>query len=256
MNEPRFTRLHASLQQGFTLSPNIILKEAWQRIHGAKLPIILATLGVLGVWLALNQLLVTVSGDEEELSWGVNLLGLVISMLMAPMTAALDMIGVHRAADKTVRPNQIFDYFPFIVPLAIASMIMGLLSSLFVPLGLSLGLSPLVAMVPTLLVSVALMFTFPLILDKGFTPLQAITTSLRLFARQWVTLLSIHILLILVFVVAVLSFGVGLIWAIPLYIVTKGIIYRQACGIEGLGNHDASQNEAAPTSPPKDHFDA
>lgn len=255
MNEPRFSRLHTSLQQGFTLSPNDILKEAWQRIHGAKLPIILASLGVVGVWVVLNQLLVTVSGDEEELSWGVNLLGLVISMLMAPMTAALDMIGVHRSAGKTVRPNQIFDYFPLIVPLAIASMIMGLLTSLFVPLGLSLGLSPMVSMVPTLLMSIALMFTFPLILDKGFTPLQAITTSLRLFSRQWVALLSIHLLLILAFVVAVLSFGVGLIWAIPLYIVTKGIIYRQACGIDSL-DHETNQNEAATSTTPKDHFDA
>ena len=184
MTEPRFSRLHTSLQQGFTLSPNVILKEAWQRIHGAKLPIILATLGVVGVWLVLNQLLVTISGDEEELSWEVNLLGLVISMLMAPMTAALDMIGVHRAADKTVRPNQIFDYFKFIVPLAITSMIMGLLTSLFIPLSLSVGLSPIVGMIPTMLMSIALMFTFPLIIDKGFTPLQAITTSLRLFSRQ------------------------------------------------------------------------
>lgn len=255
MNEPRFSRLHTSLQQGFTLSPNNILKEAWQRIHGAKLPIILASLGVVGVWLVLNQLLVTLSGDEEELSWGTNVLGLVISMLIAPMTAALDMIGVHRAAGKAVRPNQIFDYFTFIVPLAIASMIMGLLTSLFVPLGLSLGLSPMVSMVPTLLMSVALMFTFSLILDKGFTPLQAITTSLRLFARQWVTLLSIHILLILVFVVAILSFGVGLIWAIPLYIVTKGIIYRHACGIDSLDNNDTDHDGTA-TPPAKDHFNA
>ena len=255
MTEPRFSRLHTSLQQGFTLSPNAILKEAWQRIHGAKLPIILATLGVVGVWLVLNQLLVTISGDEEELSWEVNLLGLVISMLMAPMTAALDMIGVHRAADKTVRPNQIFDYFKFIVPLAITSMIMGLLTSLFIPLSLSVGLSPLVGMIPTMLMSIALMFTFPLIIDKGFTPLQAITTSLRLFSRQWVALFSIHIMLVLVFVVAILSFGIGFIWAIPLYMVTKGIIYRQACGIDSLDMTNSNQDPTA-TPPSKDHFDA
>ncbi|WP_417614427.1 hypothetical protein [Oceanisphaera sp.] len=254
MNEPRFARLQRSLQQGFTLAPKVIFQEAWQRIHGAKMPILLATIGVVGCWLVLNQLLVAVSGDSEEMTWGVSLLGLAISMIIAPMSAALDMMGVHRAVDRPIRPNQIFDYFRFLLPLAVASLLMGIISSLFMPLGQMLGLSPVLSMLPTLILSVALMFTFPLILDKGMTPIQAITTSLRLFARQWLALLTIHILMLLLFMGAVFTLGVGLIWVVPMYIVVKGILYREACGVEGTDAAPLDPPSSSPTN--KDHFEA
>lgn len=254
MNEPRFARLQRSLQQGFTLAPKTILQEAWQRIHGAKMPILLAAIGVVGCWLVLNQLLVSMAGEAEQASWGVSLLGLGISMIIAPMSAALDMMGVFRAVDRPIRPNQIFDYFRFLLPLAVASLLMGIISSLFMPLGQMLGLSPVLSLLPTLVLSVALMFTFPLILDKGMTPVQAITTSLRLFAKQWMQLLSIHILMLLLFMGAIFTLGVGLVWVIPMYVVVKGILYREACGVEG--SNVASSGPSSSLNSSKDHFEA
>ena len=257
MNEPRFARLQQSLQQGFTLAPKAIYQEAWQRIHGAKMPILLAAIGVVGCWLVLNQLLVMVAGDSEEMSWGVSLLGLGISMIIAPMSAALDMMGVHKAVDRPIRPNQIFDYFRFLLPLAVASLLMGIISSLFIPLGQMLGLPPVLSMLPTLIMSVALMFTFPLILEKGMTPIQAITTSLRLFARQWVLLLSIHLLMLLLFMGAIFTLGVGLIWVVPMYVVVKGVVYREVCGVEGAdGASSGSSSPSSSLNSGKDHFEA
>ncbi|MGB5856677.1 MAG: hypothetical protein WBH20_15635 [Oceanisphaera sp.] len=254
MNEPRFARLQQSLQQGFTLAPKAIFQEAWQRINGAKMPMLLAAIGVTGCWLVLNQLLVSVTGDSEEVSWQFSLLGLAISMVMAPMSAALDMMGVHRAVDKPIRPNQIFDYFRFLLPLALTSLLMGIISSLFLPVGQMLGLPVALSLLPTLILSVALMFTFPLILDKGLTPIQAITTSLRLFSRQWLALLSVHLLLALLFMAAIFTLGIGLVWAVPMYITVKGILYREACGVEG--STDTKSDAAASLNSAKDHFDA
>lgn len=254
MNKPQFSRLQQSLQHGFTLSPKAVFQEAWQRIMGAKMPMLLAAIGVTGCWLVLNQLLVSVGGESEQVSWQTSLLGLVISMVMAPMSASLDMIGVHRAVDRPIRPNQIFDYFRFLLPLAVTSLLMGLISSLFLPIGQLLGLPMVLSLLPTLILSVALMFTFPLILEKGFAPIQAITTSLRLFARQWLTLLTIHLLLALLFMAAAFTLGVGLIWAVPMYITVKGILYREACGVEG--NTDMTPNATSSLNSAKDHFDA
>ncbi|WP_445398577.1 hypothetical protein [Zobellella sp. An-6] len=257
MNEPRFARLQRSLEQGFELAPKAVLQEAWGRIHGAKLPILLAAIGVVGCWLLLNQLLVLTGGEGEESVWSASLLGLAISMVMAPMSGGLDMMGIHRAVDRPIRPSQIFDYFRSLLPLALASLLMGIITSLFLPLGQSLGLPPMLTMLPTLVLSVALMFTFPLILEKGLNPLQAILTSLRLFARQWMALLLLHMLLVLCFMAAVMTFGIGLIWVAPLYIVVKGIIYREACGVEGAGP-TAREGEPQPSSfnQSKDRFDA
>ncbi|WP_116473187.1 DUF2189 domain-containing protein [Zobellella maritima] len=258
MTDPHFARLQQSLSQGFKLEPKAIFQEAWQRIYGAKFPMLMAVIGVVGCWLVLNQLLLAVLGDEPESLWSGSLPGLLISMVMAPMSGGLDMMGVHRAANMAIRPSQIFDYFRYLLPLAVASLLMGLLTSLFLPLGASLGLSPTLAMLPTLVLSVALMFTFPLMLEKGLSPLQAIGTSIRLFLRQWLNMLLLHALLVLLFMVAVASFGIGLIWVVPFYIVVKGIIYRQACGIGGAVAPDAEhrQDTDVPSSSSKDHFEA
>lgn len=258
MTEPRFERLQHSLSQGFNLESKAIFQEAWQRINGAKLPILLAVIGVIGCWLLLNQLVLAALGDEPQNLWSGTLPGVLISMIIAPMSGGLDMMGVHRAGNLAIRPSQIFDYFRSLVPLAIASLIMGGLTSLCLALGGTLGLSPSLAMLPTLVLSVALMFTFPLILEKGLAPLQAITTSLRLFVRQWPSLLLIHALLVLLFMLAVASFGIGLVWVVPFYIVVKGIIYRQACGIGGnMAQSDTQQEVSGPQTPAsKDHFEA
>jgi hypothetical protein len=256
MNESGYNRLRQSLEQGFTLTPRAVFQEAWQRIYGAKLTMLLAAIGVVGSWLLLNQLLVLTAGEGDESVWSTSLLGLLISMVMAPMSGGLDMMGIHRAAGRPIRPSQIFDYFRYLLPLALASMIMGLLTSLFLPLGQSLGLPPMLSLLPTLILSVALMFTFPLILEKGMTPLQAILTSLRLFARQWLAMMLIHMLLVLLFMAAVMSFGIGLIWVAPLYIVVKGIIYREACGIEGDAATGPMPSAGQAGTDSKDHFEA
>lgn len=253
MNEPRFTRLQQSLERGFSLKPRAVFQEGWERIHGAKLTLLLAAIGVAGSWLVLNQLLLSVTGDSETGDWRASLLGLLISMIMAPMSGGLDMMGIHRAVNKPIRPSQIFDYFRYVLPLAVASLIMGFMTSLFLPLGMALGLPAALSMLPTLVVSVALMFVFPLILEKGLSPFQAILVSLRLFARQWLNLIAIHLLLALLFMAAVLTFGIGLIWAAPLYMVVKGIIYREACGVEGMTDDGAVPASASPSG---DHFEA
>ncbi|WP_319784209.1 hypothetical protein [Oceanisphaera sp. IT1-181] len=263
MNEPRFARLQQSLQQGFTLEPKAIFKEGWARINGAKMPLILAALGVAGFWLVLSQVSTRLVPNPEEASWQLSLLGLLVSMGLAPMTAALDMMGIARSVDKPIRPNQIFNYFGSLVPLAAASLLMGILSAALMAVIQMLGLPAVLTMLPMLLLSVALMFTFPLILEKGFTPLQAIMTSLKLFSRQWLQLLAIQVFFILMFIVAILSLGIALIWVAPLFMVVKGIIYREVCGVEGeTDNKDAGLNsDVLSAQPPslnssKDKFEA
>lgn len=254
MNNPRFARLQQSLQQGFSLDPKVIFKEAWARIHGAKLPLIIAALGVAGCWLALNQVSAQIVPNPEEASWQLSLLSLLITMVLAPMTAALDMMGIFRSVDKPIRSNQIFNYFGFLLPLAVASLLMGILSAALMAVIQMLGLPALLTMLPMLLLSVALMFTFPLILEKGFTPLQAIITSLKLFARQWLQLLAIQVCFVLLFIVAILSLGIALIWVAPLFMVAKGIIYREVCGVEGELPNSDTDSSALNTN--KDHFQA
>ncbi|ART79303.1 hypothetical protein [Oceanisphaera avium] len=252
MNKLGFTRLQQSLQGGFTLTPKAIFQEAWARIYGAKMALILAALGVAGCWLVLSQLSVRLVPEPDTASWQLSVFNLIITMALAPMTAALDMLGIFRAVDKPVRANQIFNYYGYLLPLALASLLMGFISAGLMSLLPLLGLPPVLSLVPMLLLSVALMFTYPLILEKGLTPLDAIATSLKLFARQWLQLLAIQLVFLALFIMAILSLGLLLIWVAPLYMVTKGIIYREVCGVEG----QVATSSASALNNSKDNFQA
>ena len=72
MNEPRFTRLQQSLHQGFTVAPKVIFQEAWTRIYGAKLTLLLAALGVAGCAIAGSLLLAALTGEGETANVGTS----------------------------------------------------------------------------------------------------------------------------------------------------------------------------------------
>ena len=257
MNNPRFARLQQSLQQGFSLDPKVIFKEAWARINGAKLPLLLAALGMVGFTIAGSLLLtaLTSEGEAAQVTIVTTLFNFVFVVLIAVLNTALELMGVHRAVNKPIRATQIFDCFTFMLPIAMAYLLMLIGMAVLVVVTTALGLPLMASMGLVGILMISMSFSFLLIVDKGLKPLAAILTSMRLFARQWWQLLLIYLLSTLLVIVAAFSFGILLIWAIPLYITIKGIVYREACGVEG-----PSSNEALISTPSlntsKDKFEA
>jgi len=222
--------LEQALRQGYRLDMKALFKEAWALTIRGGFGLFFAILAVGCLWILGNQVLLSLWSDATSMQ--VMLVqGLLLAALLSPLTAALDMLGVQRSVGIRVRAIMIFDYLRHFVALATASLLINLMSGVLGPLFERSGLPDVIGMLPSILIGIAMLFTVPLILERGLTPVQAIWTSMRLFAKAWPQLLVIHAILAVLLVVAMLPVGLGLILMAPYYFIIKGILYREVCGV-------------------------
>ncbi|WP_323883071.1 DUF2189 domain-containing protein [Aeromonas hydrophila] len=241
--------LEQSLSQGYRLDLKGVLQESWQQTRRTGFGLLLAIVGVMAIWFLLsNHLLTPYVGPEGDVDMDIALmLSLFITVVMSPMTSSLDMLGLQQSVGVRVHPNQVFDYFRHFLRLGSLSLLGSLITSLFGPLFELLGLPVMLAFIPSALIGMGLVFTVPLVLERGLSPVQAILVSLRLFARGWPSIVLLHGVMMALFFLALIPMGLGLIWVAPLYFNCKGILYRDLCGVAV---------EVTEVSQGPDHFNA
>ncbi|EMN4465490.1 DUF2189 domain-containing protein [Aeromonas hydrophila] len=241
--------LEQSLSQGYRLDLKGVLQESWQQTRRTGFGLALAIAGVMAIWFLLsNHLLTPYVGPEGDVDMDIALmLSLFITVVMSPMTSSLDMLGLQQSVGVRAHPNQVFDYFRHFLRLGSLSLLGSLITSLFGPLFELLGLPVMLAFIPSALIGMGLVFTVPLVLERGLSPVQAILVSLRLFARGWPSIVLLHGVMMALFFLALIPMGLGLIWVAPLYFNCKGILYRDLCGVAV---------EVTEVSQGPDHFNA
>ncbi|MFQ2265603.1 hypothetical protein ACK321_05925 [Aeromonas hydrophila] len=241
--------LEQSLSQGYRLDLKGVLQESWQQTRRTGFGLLLAIVGVMAIWFLLsNHLLTPYVGPEGDVDMDIALmLSLFITVVMSPMTSSLDMLGLQQSVGVRAHPNQVFDYFRHFLRLGSLSLLGSLITSLFGPLFELLGLPVMLAFIPSALIGMGLVFTVPLVLERGLSPVQAILVSLRLFARGWPSIVLLHGVMMALFFLALIPMGLGLIWVAPLYFNCKGILYRDLCGVAV---------EVTEVSQGPDHFNA
>ncbi|MBP0601556.1 hypothetical protein [Aeromonas sanarellii] len=224
--------LEQSLSQGYRLDLQGVLKEAWQQTRRTGFGLALAIAGVMAIWFLLSNTLLAPHVAQEGGDMDMALiLSLLITVIMSPMTSSLDMLGLQQSVGVRARPSQVFDFFRHFLRLGSLSLLGSLITSLFGPLFELLGLPVMLAFIPSALVGMGLVFTVPLVLERGLSPTQAILVSLKLFARGWPSIVLLHGLMLALFFLALIPMGLGLIWVAPLYFNCKGILYRDLCGV-------------------------
>ncbi|MGY3943782.1 DUF2189 domain-containing protein [Aeromonas tecta] len=244
--------LEQSLSQGYRLDLQGVLKEGWQQTRRTGFGLALAIAGVMAIWILLSNTLLTPYVSKEGDMDMALVLSLLITVVMSPMTSSLDMLGLQQSVGVRARPNQVFDFFRHFLRLGSLSLLGSLITSLFGPLFELVGLPVVLAFIPSALVGMGLVFTVPLVLERGLSPAQAILVSLKLFARGWSSIVLLHGVMMVLFVLAVIPMGLGLIWVAPLYFNCKGILYRDLCGVA------VEVREVGTTDTPQgpDHFNA
>ena len=85
-------------------------------------------------------------------------------------------------------------------------------------------------------------FALVLLVEKKYRPSQAILVSMRVFNRYWGPLSQFYIVSFILFVGGLFTFGIALIWIVPLYLHTKGVLYRTLFGVEVLGQPSTLSN--------------
>lgn len=245
--------LEQSLSQGYRLDLQGVLKEAWQQTRRTGFGLTLAIAGVMAIWILLSNTLLTPYVAREGGGMDMALiLSLLVTVIMSPMTSSLDMLGLQQSVGVRARPSQVFDFFRHFLRLGSLSLLGSLITSLFGPLFELLGVPVMLAFIPSALVGMGLVFTVPLVLERGLSPAQAILVSLKLFARGWPSIVLLHGVMLALFFLALIPMGLGLIWVAPLYFNCKGILYRDLCGVAVEVTEVASGNDGQGP----DHFNA
>jgi hypothetical protein len=99
-----------------------------------------------------------------------------------------------------------------------------ILGSLLYGLACSVGL--FFCFIPGVIVFGVLMFTYPLIVDAGLPPLEAMKQSWNSLKGQWLTVTVFHLLVAFLSGIGTCFCGIGLVVTAPLYSLSIAVLYR------------------------------
>lgn len=190
-----------------------LLGEAWQLSSGFKATSWGALLIYLGISLLLSMVASWINSDSIMLGL---LIQLASTLVITPLGAGLCMLGIKRSVGAETNAFMIFDYFPKMINLFLLSLLMGLL--------IVVGIILLV--LPGIYLAVAYSLAIPLMVEKNMGIWEALETSRKTITRCWGRVFGLYILMMLIFLVAMIPFGLGLIWVLPWMYVTVGVLYR------------------------------
>jgi membrane-anchored glycerophosphoryl diester phosphodiesterase (GDPDase) len=206
-----------------------VFRETWQRTNGLKGAVLVAVALIFIIMMVTTVTFASITGienfqDPESFSPAAGVLNLIITLVSYPFFAGLIMMGLHRAVDAPVSFKMAFSYFNYGVPIIIASICM----SIMIMLGMFL------LVIPGLYLSIAYMFTLPLIVDKNMDFWQAMETSRKAVTQHWFKFFFISVLMGILYLVSIIPLGLGLIWTIPMFIALQGVLYRRVFGISSV----------------------
>jgi hypothetical protein len=229
-----------------TLKTHNIVREAWQKTKGTKLPIYicgLCTLATLTVGLLSMDLF-----DNEIMG---DAIFFVFGMVIFAYVAAVDMIGLKAARGETPSKGIAFHYFHKIIPVFSIYLIYIVA---FACLGLALYY--LIAFITSNtqqeatnqvlsifgFASIFLFFAIKLFLllisrgivglsvllaiDKNLNPIQAYTASFHALKGHYVKVSFLYLELTTLIALGSLTI-IGLLWIMPMLYISTGILYRE-----------------------------
>lgn len=216
------------------------ITTAWEKVHGAKktfsASILLLILIMFGVGIV-EGILKVVPG----LSAIIRILGNTIAYLI---NVSLIYIGIKRAQDFPINYKMMFHAFHkdvflriaglyilqaliLAIPVALAAAGHGLLAAgsiTFTLLGILLLLTSFIASI-VLFIRIGLSVGF--VMDQQFNPWHAIKSSFAATRGNFWNLAGLFLLQSLIVMASAIPLGIGLIWTIPLCLITYGVMYQR-----------------------------
>jgi uncharacterized membrane protein len=202
-----------------------VIQEAWERTKGLKGPFwggaVLLFFGLVAVSFVLGLVL-----GRGHMSMGGSMLvpmlsQLLITIVLYPCMAGIFMMGVRRSVDQPISFQMLFGYFPYLVPLVIAGILMTVL--------MMLGFVLLI--IPGIYLAVGYSFTIPLIVEKNLGAWEAMETSRKAVTRHWFKIFFLYLVMTLIFIISAIPLGIGIIWTYPMFVAMIGVMYREMFGV-------------------------
>jgi uncharacterized membrane protein len=197
-----------------------MIKEGFRRIEGVK-GTFLAAFGVyvliaIVIHIVLSIFFPSPPPPAEPNYLNQQIVTILSYPVLMPLIVGIIMLAINYSRGESLEFKSIFNYYHLVGKLALAGLLMYMLTFIGV----------LLLLLPGIYLSVAYIFTLPLIADKGMDVWEAMEYSRKTVTKKWFKVFGLLFLLGLIFGLGALAFGIGLIWAVPLMFVTLyGLLY-------------------------------
>ena len=230
-----------ALKGDYVIDVKAILAEAWQQTLKTRMSINISLLFVFLLGMSAFYFTSSFVGGAESVFADQKLfmlLNIIVTVVIFPFIAGIEMMGLAHAIGKVTQVKMFFSYLhrgSWVVLCA-------LMTSIFTNIGLQLFI------IPGVFLMVVLSPTILLVVDKNYSPWQAIVLSVQALRFKFFQLLNIYMRLFLLFVLLILPFALlietsaspigimiflfGFSFLAPLYYNVKGIIYREIFGVQ------------------------
>jgi hypothetical protein len=232
-----------------------ILQEAWQKVEGVKWTIIATLLMIFFLSLLLTFLISYVThlpfGGQKG-TWAGSIIPKVAMIPIIPLIYGIGLLGIYRAGGLPISIKVVFQQYHKFLPLLFYYLILSGIGFAFDGIGIMVRSQVVVilVMVVEFLLTLFLMMSPWLILEKNCDVFIALKTSIMGIKQHWLKI--ILYLLTLIPIVAIpfavsfagimlgnaLLIGAGIvviiisyIWIMPMVTIATGILYREMFGV-------------------------
>lgn len=208
------------------------VKQAWHKTKGAKGTIWLAVI----ISIIINVVLELLNYLTNQNIF-TNIISYIITNLL---TMGIVLIGTRRALDLPIKYSMIFEAFQLkygfrlLLTIILFTLVFVIPILLFIifqvyqeEMGIILtSILYLINLCITIFLMIRLSLTFRVAVMQDVSPWQAIKQSFIATKHHFWRLLGLVALNILILVVSIIPIGIGLIWTVPYFIISWGIVYR------------------------------
>ncbi|MEW6995718.1 hypothetical protein AADZ84_15825 [Colwelliaceae bacterium MEBiC 14330] len=237
--------VETAIRGEYSIDIRNVLFEAWQQTLKSRLSInlglfLILLLGMLVSFFVSNffgGIELVIEQAQEQNSQALQLVNAIVTIAVWPFIAGVEMMGVYHAIKKPTKTNMVLSFLNRGSWVALCA----LLTSILISIGFQL------LVLPGLLLAVLLSLTIPLVVEKKFTPMQAIIVSIKALRFKIWSLLAIYFVLCMALIsllfpialllntslapLAIMVFLYGLSYIAPWYYNVKGILYREIFGV-------------------------
>ena len=216
-------------------SPTDIVYVAWKKVHGNKAIVFTAycLISLVVIAFATFGFIFNVLIHGADQAFGV--LGGLINFVFQ---SSLVFIGIQIAKDLPTHYRMILYGFRASLIAKVILVYIMIMLIIWVP-SLVIGAIAhqlhssfnfvlyIISLIIYIYLSVRVSLAIGLVVDKHDNPWKAILTSFDLTADHIWSLFLTYLLVFVIVIVSVIPLGIGLIWTLPLALISYGVIYKQ-----------------------------
>jgi hypothetical protein len=249
--KPKLVNIGGSIERAITgqyqINSKAVLNEAWINTKNSRMSINLALIFVLVLGTIISLVASSFFGgieqilqqaqDPEQNSQALQIINIIVTISIWPFIAGIEMMGVFHAVKQPIHPKMVWSFLSRGSWVALSA----LLTSILINIGAQLFI------IPGVVLAALLSLTIPLVVEKKYSPLQAIIMSLRALRFSLLPLIAIYSFLFMVLLtlvlpmifllesnlllLAVIAFLFALSYLAPLFYNVKGVLYREIFGV-------------------------